>query len=85
MMILNFLYLKKIIARLKRIISALIFGFENGLVYPVHVSDEKFEDCMDLLLITDNNKSYYVYLKDFNRFLCNKIKPGNYNTKRNNM
>ena len=75
MMILNFLYLKKIIVRLKRIISALIFGYENGLVYPVHVSDEKFEDCMDLLLITDNNKSHYVYLKDFNRFLCNKIKP----------
>ena len=25
-----------------------VFGYENGLVYPVHVSGKKFEDCMDL-------------------------------------
>ena len=25
------------------------------LVYPVHISDEKFENCMDLLMITDKN------------------------------
>ena len=30
-----------------------MFAYEYGLTYPVHVSDEKFEDCMDLLLITD--------------------------------
>ena len=29
---------------------------------------------MDLLLITDKNKSHYVYIKDFNRFMCNKRK-----------
>ena len=29
---------------------------------------------MDLLLITDENKSHYVYIKDFNRFMCNKTK-----------
>ena len=28
---------------------------------------------MDLLLITDDNMSHYVYIKDFNRFMCNKI------------
>ena len=32
-----------------------VFGYENGLVYPVHVSGKKFEDCMDLQLITDGN------------------------------
>ena len=32
---------------------------------------------MDLLLITDENKSHYVYIKDFNRFLCNKTKNKN--------
>ena len=32
---------------------------------------------MDLLLITDGNKSYYVYIKDFNRFMCNKTKNKN--------
>ena len=29
---------------------------------------------MDLLLITDKNKSHFVYIKTFNRFMWNKIK-----------
>ena len=29
---------------------------------------------MDLLLITDGNKSHYVYIKDFNRFMYDKAK-----------
>ena len=32
---------------------------------------------MDFLLISDENKSHYVYIKDFNRFMCNKIKNKN--------
>ena len=32
---------------------------------------------MDLLLIIDKNKSHYVYIKSFNRFLCNKTKTKN--------
>ena len=43
--------------------------YENELVYPVHISDQKYEDCMDLLLIMDENKSHYVYIKDFHRFM----------------
>ena len=63
-MILNFLSLKRIIARFKgRIISGLWFGYENGFVCPVQLSDEKFEDCMDLLLIRDGNIPHYVYIK----------------------
>ena len=42
--------------------------------YPVYVSDQKFLDSMDLLLITDENKSHYVYIKNFKRFMCNKTK-----------
>ena len=44
------------------------------MTYPVYVSDQKFENCMDLLLITEKNKSHYVYIKDFNRSMCNKTK-----------
>ena len=44
------------------------------MVYPVHISDENFKNCMDLLLITDGNKSHYVYIKDCNRFMCSKTK-----------
>ena len=32
---------------------------------------------MALLLITDENKSHYVYIKDFDRFLGNKTKNKN--------
>ena len=32
---------------------------------------------MDLLLISDENKSHYVYIKDFNRFVFNKTKNKN--------
>ena len=51
-----------------------IFCYENDLVYPVHESNKKFEKCMNLLLITNENKSSYVYIKDFKRFVCNKTK-----------
>ena len=51
-----------------------VFGYENGLVFPIYVSDQKFEDSMDLLLLIDNDKSHYVYIKDFNRFMFHKTK-----------
>ena len=54
-----------------------VFRYEKDLVYPVNVSDEKIEKYMDLLLITDENKSHYVYTKDFNRFMCNNTKNKN--------
>ena len=47
---------------------------DNYLVYPVYISDQKFENCMDSLLISNKNKSHYVYIKDVNRFMCNKTK-----------
>ena len=54
-----------------------VFCYENGLTYPIYVSGEKFSDCMDLLSIFDENKSHYVYIKDFNRFMFNKTKNKN--------
>ena len=54
-----------------------MFCYENGLTYPVHVLNQKFRDCKDLLLILDENESHYVYIKDFNRFMSNKTKNKN--------
>ena len=54
-----------------------VFCYENNLVYLVDVSDHKFGDCMDLFLITDDNKSHHVYIKDINRFTCNKTNNKN--------
>ena len=42
------------------------FGYDNRLIFPIHISDQKFEDSMDLLLLIDNEKSQYVYIKGFN-------------------
>ena len=54
-----------------------VFGYENGLVFPIFVSDQKFEDSMDLLLLIDDDKSHYVYIKDFDRFTFHKTKTKN--------
>ena len=51
-----------------------VFGYANELVFPVYVSDQKFEDSMDLLLLNDDDKSHYVYIKDFDRFMFHKTK-----------
>ena len=54
-----------------------VFGYENELVFPIYVSDQKFEDSMDLLLLNDDDKSHYMYIKDFDRFMFHKIKNKN--------
>ena len=41
----------------------------NSDNYHVHVSDKQSDKSMDILLIADENKSQYVYIKDFNRFM----------------
>ena len=50
-----------------------VFGYENRLVFPIYVSDQKFEDSMDLLLLINDDKSHYVDIKDYYRFML-KIK-----------
>ena len=54
-----------------------VFGYENGLVFPIYVSDQKFEHSMDLLLLIDDDKSLYVYIKDFDRFMFHKTRNKN--------
>ena len=51
-----------------------VFGYENGMVFPIYISDQKFEDSMDLLLLTDDDKSLYVHMKDLDRFMFHKTK-----------
>ena len=54
-----------------------IFIYENELVFPVYVSDKKCKDFMDLLLLIDDDKSHYVYVKDFKTFMFHKTKNEN--------
>ena len=79
MMKLSFLQKKKDFNKIevKNDICINVFGYENMLVFPNYVSNQKFEDSIDLLLLTDDNKSHYVYIKDFNRFMFHKTKNKN--------
>ena len=54
-----------------------VFDYEDELLFPIYVSDQKFKDSMDLLLLIDDDKSHYVYIKDFERFIFSKIKNKN--------
>ena len=51
-----------------------VFGYEDKQKYPIYVSKEKYENCMNLLLITENQNTHYVLIKDFNKFMYNQTK-----------
>ena len=54
-----------------------VFCYENELVFPIYVSDQTFKSSIDLLLLTNDDKSHYVYIKDFNTFMLHKTKNKN--------
>ena len=47
------------------------------MVFQIYISDQKFKDSIDLLLLINNNKSHYVYIKDFDKFMFHKTKNKN--------
>ena len=49
-----------------------VLCYENEMVFPIYVSDKRFKVSIDLLLLIDDNKSHYVYIKDFDRFTFHK-------------
>ena len=54
-----------------------VFWYENKLVFPIYVSDQEFENSVDLLLVADENELHYVYIKDFYRYMFHKTKNKN--------
>ena len=58
-------------------INVNVFCYENKTIYLVYLSDQCFNDSMDLLLISNDSTSHYVYIKDFNRLIFNKTKNKN--------
>ena len=50
------------------------FGYEDLQPFPVHIFKETFEHQMNLLLITKDEKTHYVFIKDFNAFMYNQSK-----------
>ena len=50
-----------------------VFGYENR-IYPVYISKKSYNQKLKLLLITEEDKSYYVFIKDFNRLMFSRTK-----------
>ena len=61
----------------KKNICISMFCYESKLTFPIYIPDQKFENSMDLLIVTDGDKSHYVYIKDFDRFMFHKTKNKN--------
>ena len=51
-----------------------VFGYEKQEPYPIYISKEKFNDMLNLLLITKGKEQHYVLIKDFNKFMYNQTK-----------
>ena len=65
---------KMILARLKQKTTFALMCFVMKTIY---ISNEKFENSTDILLAVDGDKSHYVYIRDFNRFMFHKSKNKN--------
>ena len=58
---------KEKILRRSKYISVNVFGYEDKLVFPIYISNKNFDDSIDLLLLLEDNKSHYVYIKDISQ------------------
>ena len=56
----------------KNNVSVNVFGYENEEVYPLYVSKEAGAKFVDLLLISDGEKSHYCWIKNFNRLMSKR-------------
>ena len=50
-----------------------VFGYENK-VYPIYLSKKFHKHVLNLLSITQDNKSHHVFIKDFNKLMYSNTK-----------
>ena len=55
-------------------INVFCYNNEKKEPFPIHLSEEKFENEMNLLLIEKDEKNHYVLIKDFNKLMYNQTK-----------
>ena len=79
MMELGFLFEKKILAWLKQkaIFPLICVVTKTNWLFQFTFHTKNFKNSMDLLLVIDENKSHYLYIKDFDRFMFHKTKNKN--------
>ena len=54
-------------------INVNVFCYENR-VFPLYVSKKSNEQVLNVLLISNEENSHYVYIKDFNRLMYSRTK-----------
>lgn len=52
--------------------SVNVFGYERGKIYPIHLTKQRFERHVDLLVITSGQRSHYCWIKNFNRLMADQ-------------
>ena len=55
-------------------INVFCYNNKNKEPFPIHLSEEKFEDEMNLLLIEKDENKHYVLIEDFNKFMYQQTK-----------
>ena len=60
-------------------INVNVFGYQNK-VFPLYVSKKSNEQVLNVLLISNEEKSHYVLIKDFNRLMYSKAEYKEKNT-----
>ena len=53
-----------------------VFCYENK-IYPIYISKKSNTQVLNTLLITNEEKSHYVFIKDFDRLMYSKAKTKN--------
>ena len=51
----------------------MFFCYENNF-FPLYVSKKSNEQVLNELLTSNDGKSHYVYIKDFNRLMYSEVK-----------
>ena len=57
-------------------INVNVFGYENN-VFPLYISKTSDEQVLNVLLISNGEKSHSVFIKDFNRLMYSEVKTKN--------
>ena len=61
----------------KNSININVFSYDDSVIHPIYISNKNFNNHMNLLMIHEENRSHYVYIKDFNRLMFSKTKNKN--------
>ena len=58
----------------KNSININVFSYDDSVIHPIYISNKNFSIHMNLLMIHEEIKSHFVYVKDFNRLILTKLK-----------